>query len=104
MNSTTKAASFQITSPQSPWYPKHTGPSFEGARVINLLSKRGAEGQSRTDTGSQVRLGPMVKDHAVGSVAVKRGLRYTAGKELWSLKPGKRCISCKSPLDRLEVL
>ena len=27
-------------------------PSFEGARVINLLSKRGAEGQSRTDTGS----------------------------------------------------
>ena len=50
MNSTTKAASFQITSPQSPWYPKHTGPSFEGARVINLLSKRGAEGQSRTDT------------------------------------------------------
>jgi len=27
-------------------------PSFEGARVINLLSKHGAEGQSRTDTGS----------------------------------------------------
>ena len=27
-------------------------PSFEGARVINLLSKRGAESQSRTDTWS----------------------------------------------------
>ena len=27
-------------------------PSFEVARVISLLSKRGAEGQSRTDTGS----------------------------------------------------
>ena len=27
-------------------------PSNEGARVINLLSKSGAEGQSRTDTES----------------------------------------------------
>jgi len=27
-------------------------PSNDGARVINLLSKSGAEGQSRTDTGS----------------------------------------------------
>jgi hypothetical protein len=30
--------------------PAEKAPSFEGARVINLLSKSGAEGQSRTDT------------------------------------------------------
>ena len=29
----------------------YTSPQFEVARVINLLSKRGAEGQSPTDTG-----------------------------------------------------
>jgi len=36
------------------WYttPKKKVPSFERTRVINLLSKSGAEGQSRTDTGS----------------------------------------------------
>ena len=82
----------------------YMSPLFKGARVINLLSKRGDEGQSRTDTGSQVRLGPMVKDQAVGSVAVKRGLRYTAGKGLLPLKPGNRCVSCESPFERLEVL
>ena len=29
----------------------YMSPLFKGARVINLLSKRGAEGQSPTDTG-----------------------------------------------------
>ena len=36
-------------------------PSNEGARVINLLSKSGAEGQSRTDTESPHRFLSMVR-------------------------------------------
>ena len=36
-------------------------PSNEGARVINLISKSGAEGQSRTDTGSPHRFLSLVR-------------------------------------------
>ena len=53
-------------------------PSFEGARVINLLSKRGAEGQSRTDTGSP----PTGFETGAGSFTLSRWILFSRVSQL----------------------